>query len=872
QYAILESIGRNIVEKCKGLPLAVKTLGGLLRNKGDVGDWQKILESEIWELPEDGSEIVPALRVSYYYLPSHLKRCFVYCSLFPEDYQFDKVELILLWMAEGLLRPMENNTFENLGSEYFDELVERSFFQSSSASAGLFVMHDLMHDLATFFAGKFFSREFGNPGMVDSKTRHLSCNRDPISRSPEAYDGAIHMRTFLCVEVRSNDIKSDFWLKQLRCLRVLAFPNFQLMSLPDSMGELIHLRYLNLSETPIVTLPESLCELYNLQTLKLRSCTELEMLPSRMQDLVNLRHLDIRGTYRLKEMPKGMSKLKHLNLFGGFYVVGEHEENGIRELGPLDVHGSFRISHLENVNKSSEALEAKMGNKKHINILQLEWLPGGDIVDVQTEREILDKFKPHQKLKGLSIDGYRGETFPTWLGHSSYSNITLLRLGGCQNCRQLPLLGQLPSLQQLEIFGLDGLERIGREFYKNGESSHGGTPFRSLESLVFHGLHGWREWHIPSEFDGFPKLKSLEIKDCPVLIGSLPAHLPALEQLTIWKCEELAYSLSRTPKLHRLSVMGTVFYRNASENEVLISETQLAKSVLERLPYIQSASLEALKIEDCRSAISISRDHLPDSLQYLQICNCSKLAFSEPLQHKSLKEIFVYKCDSLKLFRLGALPNLKTLSISYCPHLVSLPELSFVAPQLETLYIGHCPEMESFGEECLPPSLTTLRIYNCQKLERWITSNGLHTEGLTHLILTFWKEVKSFPREGCLPASLQSLQLWYFSSLETLDCKGLRHLTSLQELTIKYCPKLENITQESLPASMSKLIIGEESPLRELGCTEGLMLQEIHRHGNAVVSSILFLSIRTLKFNVAPVSGIAESTTTFHFSFIINHL
>ncbi|MED6168467.1 hypothetical protein PIB30_011896 [Stylosanthes scabra] len=787
-----------------------KTLGGLLRNKSDVGDWKKILESEIWELPEDESEIVPALRVSYHYLPSHLKRCFVYCSLFPQDYEFNKDELILLWMAEDLLRPMGNDTLENIGSQYFDELVARSFFQSSSSFAGLFGMHDLMHDLATFFAGKFFSRKFCNPGIVDSKTRHLSCDWDPISRFPEAYDGAIHMRTFLCF----GNLKIDLWLKKFRCLRALALRYFEIQLLPDLICEFIYLRYLNLSEKPIVTLPESLCKLYNLQTLKLRDCNMLEMLPSRMQDLVNLRHLDIRGTASLEEMPKGMSKLKHLNLLGK-YIVGEHEENGIRELGPIDVHGSFRISKLENVNNSKEALEAKMGIKKHIDILELVWRRlDGNTVNVQAERDILEELRPHSNLKELSIEGYRGEIFPDWLGLSCYSNITKLIMYRCENCRELPWLGQLLSLQHLEIFELHGLERIGEEFCKGGESYHEGTPFRSLEFLGFAGMKGLQEWHIPDEFDGFPKLNSLVIKRCPVLKGDLPAHLPALKLLTIWNCEELACWLPRAPKLHRINVNGSRYgMRVAEPNEVRIEYSQQVQSVLECLRHIQPPCIQSLTIQDCGSAISISGDYLPASLQYLEISYCSKLTFPEPLEHQLLTEIDVRRCDSLTLFPLGGLPNLKKLTISHCPRLVSLPALGFTAPHLEKLEIEKCPEIDYFGEECLPRSLTTLNISNCQKLERWITSNGLHSEGLTHLTLYKWKEVKSFPTEGCLPASLQYLLLDYFPNLETLDCKGLHHLTSLKDFRIESCQKLENITEENLPASMSTLYIYGECPL-----------------------------------------------------------
>ncbi|XP_057733749.1 putative disease resistance RPP13-like protein 1 [Arachis stenosperma] len=549
QYTTLEIIGRKIVKKCKGLPLAVKTLGGLLRNKHNEGDWENVLKSEIWEL--SNSKIAPALRVSYHYLPSHLKRCFVYCSLYPQDYAFDKDNLILLWMAEDLLQPKKNNTLKNIGCAYFDELVARSFFQPSSTERGLFVMHDLMHDLATFFAGKFYFKleESENLHGVDSKIRHLSFSSISwgiITSFGEACKRAVHLRTALDFSWyrQSIDVESKPWLLQQQ-LRVLSFP---IKSLPESIGELIYLRYLNLSGAWIVTLPESICKLYNLQTLILGTCYELEMLPSRMQDLVNLQHLDIRGVSRLKEMPKKMSKLKHLN-FLSYYIIGKHEENGIRELGTLDnLHGSFHILNLENVKNSDEALEAKMGNKKHLNTLKLQWLPLGYIYTDHVK--ILEELQPHENLKELSIEGYGGETFPDWLSLSRYSNMTKLSLNDCENCCELPSLGQLPSLQHLKLSNFYSLVEIGLEFYnKNDGSFRQETPFKSLETLKFHKMYSWEEWHFPDGFDGFPKLRSLSMRYCLKLRGSLPAHLPALEELAIVECSKLVCSLPRAPKL-----------------------------------------------------------------------------------------------------------------------------------------------------------------------------------------------------------------------------------------------------------------------------------------------------------------------------------
>ena len=87
-YPQLEAIGKKIVDKCQGLPLAIKAAGGLLHYEVEARKWDGILNSQIWDMPTD--TVLPTLRLSYYYLPSHLKRCFAYCSIFPKDYEMEK--------------------------------------------------------------------------------------------------------------------------------------------------------------------------------------------------------------------------------------------------------------------------------------------------------------------------------------------------------------------------------------------------------------------------------------------------------------------------------------------------------------------------------------------------------------------------------------------------------------------------------------------------------------------------------------------------------------------------------------------------------------------------------------------------------------
>ncbi|CAL5330407.1 unnamed protein product [Camellia sinensis] len=199
----LVSIGKKIVEnRCRGLPLAARALGSLLCCKQEEHEWKEILNSNIWN---EESGILTALKLSYLHLPVHLKRCFSYCAIIPKDYEFMEVELVLLWMAEGLIeQPKGGDQMEDLGRKYFHELVSRSFFQPSSGNKSQFIMHDLINDLAQDVAGdKCFRLENNLEGdrqnKISDKARHASyvASRCDGIKKFKAFDDAKCLRTFL---------------------------------------------------------------------------------------------------------------------------------------------------------------------------------------------------------------------------------------------------------------------------------------------------------------------------------------------------------------------------------------------------------------------------------------------------------------------------------------------------------------------------------------------------------------------------------------------------------------------------------------------------------------------------------------------------
>ncbi|XP_002513098.2 putative disease resistance protein At3g14460 [Ricinus communis] len=795
----LKEIGKQIVHKCRGVPLAAKVIGGLLRYKRNVGEWMNILHSNAWDLAD--GYVLPSLRLQYLHLPSHLKQCFTYCAIFPQDYEFQMEELILLWMAEGFLDQTREHEKMVVGYGFFNDLVLRSFFQESYRRS-CFIMHDLVNDLAQLESQEFCFRLERNrmDGVVSKKTRHLSFVMSESNTSEifdRIYEEAPFLRTFVSLERLSsssskhinNKVLHDL-VSKLHRLRVLSLSGYNSIDrLPDPIGNLIHLRYLNVSRMSIRKLPDSVCNLYNLQTLILLWCEYLIELPAKMGQLINLCYLEIART-KLQEMPPRMGKLMKLQKLT-YFIVGRQSESTLKELAELQqLQGEFCIQNLQNVVDVQDASKANLRAKKQLKKLELRWDAETD--DTLQDLGVLLLLQPHTNLKCLSIVGYGGTRFPNWVGDPSFANIVILTLRRCKYCSVLPPLGRLESLKELSIIAFDMVEAVGPEFY--GSSTARKTSFGSLEILRFERMLNWREWYSyeqANEGAAFPLLQELYLIECPNLVKALPSHLPSLKILGIERCQKLlADSLPRAPSVLQMKLKDDDNHHvllEESENE--IRNWELLKSFSSKL----FPMVEALRIITCPNlnSVSASERHYGDFtlLDSMEIGGCRDLlSFSE-----------------------GGLTaqNLTRLSLWGFPNLKSLPQSMHSSfPSLVALQISDCPELELFPAGGLPSKLQSLEIDSCNKLIAGRLGWDLQLlPSLSHFRIGMNDDVESFPEKTLLPSSLASLEIEHFQNLQCLDYEGLQQLTLLKQLTICNCPKLQSMPEEGLPKSLSSLSI-----------------------------------------------------------------
>ncbi|XP_050223699.1 putative disease resistance RPP13-like protein 1 [Mercurialis annua] len=809
-HSDLEDIGKKIARKCKGLPLAAKALGGVLRFRGNAKEWKKVLESSIWDVTIDN--ILPALRLSYHYLPSHLKPCFAYCALLPKDYQIRKEKLICLWMAEGLLeQPKGCKDMIEVGEEYFDELLSRSFFQKSKRIPTQFVMHDLTNDLAKFVSGEFCIRLDDSTSKVTTRTRHVSYLRtgfDALKRFEDIYEVKM-LRSFLPVSLLHYWVHEDVdskvlhdLLPRLTRLRVLSLSHYDnVVTLPNSIGKLKHLRYLSFAGTSIKRLPESVTSLYNLQTLILKKCKNLVELPTDMVKLVNLCHLDFTDT-NLKEMPPKIGKLTRLRKLSDFFL-GNLCGSSITELGELQLlKGKLSLWNLQHVMDAGEALQSNMKNKEHLQGLQFRW--DGDTGNSFHERNVLEQLHPHNNIESLLIVGYGGTRFPDWVGSSLFSNVTSVELGRCKFCSFLPPLGQLVSLKILKIKEFDAVETVGLEFYGNCTAMQ--KPFGALETLRFEKMLQWREWNSYG-VEAFPLLRKLSIRNCPNLVNTLSHSLPSLSILEIEGCHQLQASVPVAPAILSFSLTDETrnfWFRKLSSGSRRLKAERFhlypLDSVLEQMGGL-SAILDEIEILNCHSFKCFPLELFP-MLKTLSICGCPNIASLStskgPLKNFTcLNSLVISNCPSLVSFPVGGLaaPNLTKLEFRDCSSLKSLPEhMHSLLPSLLDMRLSHCPELVSFPEGGLPLKLQILWIHHCNKIIAGRAEWGLQRlPSLSVFVFGTIEDVPAFPEEKLLPSSLTSLTISSYKNLKSLDNEGLFSLMSLRELIIKNCPNLTEL-------------------------------------------------------------------------------
>ncbi|RVW15152.1 putative disease resistance protein RGA4 [Vitis vinifera] len=754
----LVTIGKEIIKMCKGVPLVIRSLGSTLQFKAEKSHWLSIRNNENLMSLDVGDNILRVLKLSYDNLPVHLRQCFAYCGLFPKDHKIERRVLVQIWIAQGYIHTSdERHHLEDIGDQYFEELLSKSFFQEvEKDSYGNILsckMHDLIHDLAQSVAGSecsFLKNDMGNAiGRVLERARHVSLV-EALNSLQEVLKTK-HLRTIFVFS--HQEFPCDL---ACRSLRVLDLSRLGIEKVPISVGKLNHLRYLDLSYNEFDVLPNSVTSFHHLQTLKLFKCEELKALPRDMRKLINLRHLEIDGCSSLTHMPSGLgelSMLQHLPLFvlGNDKVDSRYDETaGLTELKSLDhLRGELCIQSLENVRAVAlESTEAILKGKQYLQSLRLNWW------DLEANRSqdaelVMEGLQPHPNLKELYIYGYGGVRFPSWMMNNdlglSLQNLARIEIRRCDRCQDLPPFGQLPSLELLKLQDLTAVVYI-------NESSSATDPFfpslKRLELYELPNLKGWwrrdgteeqvlaRALHEPETLilPPFPCLSKLDISDCPELRSFLLPSSPCLSKLDISECLNLtSLELHSCPRLSELHICGcpnlTSLQLPSFPSLEELNLDNVSQELLLQLMFV-SSSLKSVSISRIDDLISLSSEGLRclTSLSNLLINDCHSLMhLSQGIQHlTTLKGLRILQCRELDLSDkeddddtpFQGLRSLHHLHIQYIPKLVSLPKGLLQVTSLQSLTIGDCS-----GLATLPDwigsltSLKELQISDCPKLK-----------------------------------------------------------------------------------------------------------------------------------------------------------
>ena len=615
----LEPIGKKIAEKCIGVPLAIRTLGGLLQSQSEEKEWINVLQGDFWKLCEDEDSIMPVLKRSYQNLSSQLRQCFAYCALYPKDRIIVKDELIKLWMAQGYLEcSAKNQPMEDIGNQFVKILLMKSFFQDAEiddcGDICSFKMHDLIHDLAMKVAGndccyldRATKRLVGSP-------MHVMLESDAIGLLESL--NASRMRTLIVLLSNYSDILDEKQLSiisNFKYLRVLKLSSCSLSMFSDSFDKLKHLRYLNLQcYDRLGSLSKSIGNLVCLQTLILGGRLNVEITTKFVSKLANLRHLEF-DTFEVSKEKKATSRFGKL-VVGKVYksVIFSNWIFSLTNIVEISLNYSQGLQFLPPMERLPflKSLDICHLNKLEYMYCEEPLLPESFFPSLETL-----KLYACVKLRGWlrmndDVNDYEKTSSSRHLSFPPFSSrLSVLKIIGCPMLTCMPTFPNLDKKLVLTDTSVETLEAT-----LNMAGSKHSIDFPSL-SMLRHlilcevnldmkklpmawvqnltALEHLELWWLPSQtfreienwFEEYPNylpsLRNIEFWNCSDL-KALPdwiCKLCSLQHVIVKRCKKLASlpeGMSRLIKLQTLEILGCPLLIEECRTETSAAWPQIA--------------------------------------------------------------------------------------------------------------------------------------------------------------------------------------------------------------------------------------------------------------------------------------------------------